>query len=118
MKKSAAIPLAFIVLTALTGCLGDYAESAEMEASSRAASSASPTTLKAIPDVAGKTYKDAKATLNNLGLTVISIGKDGKQWSNTSPGADVKAVSTDPAAGTKTDKKTVRLILDASESDR
>ena len=90
MKRSAAIPLVFIVLAALTGCLGDYAESAEMEASRRAASSASPSTLKAIPDVAGKTYEDAKATLNNIGLTVVAIGKDGKQWSAPSPDASVK----------------------------
>ena len=116
MKKSPAILPVVLILTALTGCLGDYAESAEMEASSKAASRESRAALKVVPDVAGKTFDAAKAALNNDGLVAVAVGKDGKQWSEASPGSAVKVVSTYPASGAKTFTNRVRVFLDASES--
>jgi hypothetical protein len=48
-------------------------------------------------------YPDASKAFSSAGFrTTIAIGADGKQWETLTPGNDILAVSSTPAAGATT----------------
>jgi hypothetical protein len=122
MKKTTALALAVFLIAALAGCsgAGKGTKTAAAEPPSETASpSPSPTrSATVVPDVAGMAVIQAERALQALGLSTVIIGKDGKQWTSLLPGPDVKAVSSDPAAGTRTGRKTIQVIVDISEDEQ
>ncbi|HEX9229519.1 MAG TPA: PASTA domain-containing protein [Arthrobacter sp.] len=79
--------------------------------------SPSPTrTARAVPDVAGKIFTDARTALSNQGFYATTIvGKDGSKWSNVVPDKTVTVVSTKPAAGTSTTVQDVEVTVSMTQ---
>ncbi|MGF6834129.1 hypothetical protein QF015_002311 [Paenarthrobacter sp. TE4293] len=117
MKKTAALTMALVIGAALAGCSGGSSEATQAKPSETAASSPA-TKLTTVPDIAGKPFADAKAALAGAGLTISIVGPDGTPWTTLEPGQQVAAVSTDPSAGSETDAKAVKLVVDTTEVDQ
>ena len=101
--------MAAILLAVLSGCGGAGTPAEE--------STAATATAKTVPDVTGKSFPVANNLLNNDGLSAVAFGKDGKEWKSLYP-ADAKVLSSDPVAGSSTEKKLIRLNVDINEADQ
>lgn len=117
--------LAVLLLAGLSGCTtgpstatppaSTTADSMVAAATSRP----SPTqTARAVPDVVGMIYLNARVELNHAGLYGPTYGEDGTKWGSTTiPDATVKVVSTVPAAGTVTDSRDIRIVVSSTEAE-
>lgn len=112
MKRTRSIAAAAVLVAALAGC----GSSGTPTGDSSAAASAAPEQTKTVPDVAGKSFPVANNLLNKEGLSAVAYGKDGKEWKTVYPG-DTKIISSDPAAGSSTDEKLIKLTVDLNEAD-
>lgn len=99
-------------MAGLAGC----GSSGTPASDSSVAASAALDQSKTIPDLVGKSFPVANNLLNNDGLSAVAYGKDGKEWKTVYPG-DTTVISSDPAAGTSTDEKLIKLTVDLNEAD-
>lgn len=113
MKRTTTLAVAAVLVTVLAGCGGGTA----MTTAGSATASAESDQTKIVPDVTGKSFPTANNLLNKEGLSAVAYGKDGKEWKTQFP-EDANVLSTDPAAGTSTDKKLIRLNVDMNETDQ
>jgi hypothetical protein len=115
MKRYIRAILAVTLLTGLTACGGG----AQQGASSNESASASPSptrTARAVPDLTGKSYADARTALSSQGFRSTAIvGKDGSKWTNVVPDKTVTVVSTKPAAGTSTTVQDVEVTVNLTQ---
>lgn len=86
-------------------------------AAERPSATATPTrTSRPVPDVAGKSFGDARKTLNQAGFYGGAWGKDGKKWT-TAPEDSVVVNSTTPAAGEVTDTEDIEIHVGLTEAE-
>lgn len=110
--------LAVTLLAGLTGCGGGApAATSATEAPSETATPTPTPTSRAVPDVAGKKFPEARKILNAAGFYGSAWGKDGKKWTNTTPDASIDVVSTTPAAGTVTATDDIQINLGLTEAE-
>lgn len=99
----------------------EASESSNSEVSSTPASTSSvpspSKTLKPVPDVVGKTFQDARSTLNKAGYSMRVSDKDGKLWTNIVPDASVTVISMKTAPGTITGEDSVEVALGTTEAE-
>lgn len=117
--------LAVALLAGLTACGGNadaQSTAPPSSASATATSTPSPTpspthSPRAVPDVTGKKFPEARKILNAAGFYGSPWGKDGKKWTNSTPDESLQVVSTTPAAGTVTTTEDIRINLGIIEAD-
>lgn len=116
MKRYLSAVLAATLIAGLAACGGGAPQASP--SSQTASPSPTPTkTSRPVPDVAGKSYPDARKALTDQGFFVTIVGKDGAKWS-TLPDATALVVSTQPAAGTVTDTGDVEITVNRTEADQ
>lgn len=90
------------VTFALTACGGGEQAADHSPAAPTSVSAKSTPTARPVPDVVGKTYLDARTTLNKSDYFPRLVGKDGEEWTtNIVPNDSVIVVSVSPALGKK-----------------
>jgi hypothetical protein len=97
------------LVAALTGCGGPGTPTGE--------ATTTVAITKTVPDLTGKSFPVANNLLNDEGLSAVAFGRDGKEWKKLYP-EDAKVLSSDPAAGSSTEKKLIRLNVDMNEADQ
>jgi predicted small lipoprotein YifL len=123
MKRYLSAAVVAATLLALTACGGGPVAGTAAPASSETATATpsdtpSPThSPRAVPDVTGKKFLDARKILIASGFYGDAWGKDGKEWKNATPDASLQVVSTTPAAGTVTTTEDIRINLAVKEAD-
>ncbi|MFW0772560.1 PASTA domain-containing protein [Paenarthrobacter nitroguajacolicus] len=118
MKRLVALVLTAIVVVTLAACSGP--EQQQIQASPTQ-TTATPSQKPAIvvPDVVGKTYMEASELLSKAGFrTPVPHGSDGVRWDRALPDKIVAVVSTEPAAGAKTNEETIKVILNRTEAEQ
>ncbi len=98
-----------VLVAALAGCGSSGTPTGD-------SSTAASEQTKTVPDVAGESFPVANNSLNKEGLSAVAYGKDGKEWKTVYPG-DTKVISSDPAAGSSTEQKLIKLTVDLNEAD-
>jgi hypothetical protein len=111
LKTIRSISVAAVLVVMLAGCGNE-----STPAGDNTAATSSSEMRKTVPDLTGKLFPVANNLLNNDGLSGVAFGKDGKEWKSRYPG-DAKVLSSDPAAGSSTDAKLIRLNVDMNERD-
>lgn len=117
MKRYTSAVLAVTLIAGLTACGGGPQGAPAPAASPSAPAPAAPVrTAQAIPDVAGKSFTDAKKALTAEGFVVSIASKNGTSWTG---GVDdtVKAVSTVPPAGTVTTATAVMVTVNLTQDE-
>lgn len=118
MKRLVALVLTAIVVVALAACSGPEQQQTQ---ASPTQTTATPSQKPAIvvPDVVGKTYMEASELLSKAGFrTPVPHGSDGVRWDRALPDKVVAVVSTEPAAGSKTNEETIKVILNRTEAEQ
>ncbi|WP_051532950.1 PASTA domain-containing protein [Arthrobacter sp. 9MFCol3.1] len=109
MKRHISAVLAALLVAALTACGGG----AQQAASSGDAAAAKNS--RTVPDVIGKELVEARNS--DLKDFVVNLfGKDGNKWLGYLPD-NVTIVSTDPAAGSVTDKADIDVTVSVTEAE-
>ncbi|MFF2244271.1 PASTA domain-containing protein [Arthrobacter sp. NPDC058130] len=119
MNRYLSAVLAATLIAGLTACGGgaQVAPSTITASAATAAASAAPVrTARAVPDVAGKTFTEARKALSAEGFVASIAGKNGTSWTG---GVDdtVTAVSTVPAAGTVTVATAVTVTVNLTQDE-
>jgi hypothetical protein len=100
------------LLAALTACGG----SAQSAPASGTLSPTQSSVSRTVPDVTGAKFQEARGRdLSDFKVTIV--GSDGKKWKTYYPDKTVVILSTDPAAGTVTDKADLEVRLDVTEEE-
>lgn len=123
MKHYLSALLALTLLAGLTAC-GGGTPAAQVSPSPVATESATPTPTptpshktRAVPDVIGKQFGEARKLLYDADFFGYPWGKDGKKWAGMAPD-DAIVTSTVPAAGTVTDTSDIKINVNTSEAER
>lgn len=120
MKLHISAALAATLIAGLTACGTGGSSTTPIPTESTSASATATTKPpKVVPNVAGKPYPDARTALSGAGFrTTVAIGPDGKQWETLTPGNDILAVSSTPAAGVTTSEETAKITVNRSEEEQ
>lgn len=112
MKHYLSALLAATLLAALTACGG----SAQTAPASGSPSPTQRSVSRTVPDVTGAKFQEARGRdLSDFKVTIV--GSDGKKWKTYYPDSTVLILSTDPAAGTVTDRGDLEVKLNVTEGD-
>ncbi|HEX9089668.1 MAG TPA: PASTA domain-containing protein [Arthrobacter sp.] len=115
MKRYISAVLAATLIVGLTACGGGTPVARTAPTSSVSATPAP--TSRPVPDVAGKTFPEARKILNKAGFYGSAWDKDGKKWGSIPPDDAVKVTSTTPAAGTVTDTDEIHIQVAVTEAE-
>ncbi|QOT19420.1 PASTA domain-containing protein [Paenarthrobacter sp. YJN-5] len=118
MKRVVSLVLAAAVVASMVAC---SAPEQQQTQASPTETTVTPTQKPAIvvPDVVGKTYVEASELLSKAGFrTPVPYGSDGVRWDRALPDKVVVVLSTEPAAGAKTNEETIKVILNRTEAEQ
>jgi hypothetical protein len=116
MKRYLSAVLAAILIAGLTACGGGAQQASSSSQSAGPSASASPT-FRAVPNVVGVNFQDARTTLLKHDFVVRILDREGKKWTGRYPDKTVMVVSTNPAIGTVTDKSDVEVTVGVTEAE-
>ncbi|BCW12868.1 hypothetical protein NtRootA4_42270 (plasmid) [Arthrobacter sp. NtRootA4] len=117
MKRLLVLVLVWTVMVGLTGC--SILDQQTQAPPAGAVVSPTPKPAILVPDVVGKTYLEATEALSKAGFrTPVPHGRDGVRWDRSFPRKDDTVVATEPAAGSKTNEETIKVIVNSTEAEQ
>jgi len=118
MKRLISAVLTALVVASLAAC-GSGQQAAAPAPSTQTPTPTKTQAMRAVPDVTGKPFLDARSTLWHADFNPVTfVGPDGKKWGNSAPDEMLKVVSSKPAAGQMTDATTIEVTVDMTEGQQ